>query len=267
MYKTMYPASFTPRFHGLPKIHKAGTPRPVVSSRGSVTYGVAKVLAKVLKTLVGKPPHHPQSTRDFVNRVREVTVLQGECLCSYDVTALFTSVPIDPVLNIFKDLLEQDDTFHDRTVLSVQNIIEPLGFCLHNTFFSFQDKFYEQVEGAAIGPLVSPIVANLYMEYFEREALHSASTPWFWFRFLDDIFCHQQQSHKQLFLEHINNIGPTIKFTVEGIQENGVIPFLETLVISEVDNPLSISVTPSPSILASTYSGTAIIIVLLSKMS
>ena len=55
MYKTMYPTSFMPpKFHGLLKIHKTGIPlRPIVSSRGSVTYGVAKVLTKVLKPLVG----------------------------------------------------------------------------------------------------------------------------------------------------------------------------------------------------------------------
>ena len=96
---------------------------------------MAKVLAKVLKPLVGKSPYHIQSTRDFVIRVREVTLLPGECLNSYDVSALFTSVPIDPALNIIKDLLEQDDTLWDRSVLSVQNISELLGFCLHNTYF------------------------------------------------------------------------------------------------------------------------------------
>ena len=35
---------------------------------------------------------------------------------SYDVTALFTSVPIDPALNIIKDLLEKDDNLSNRTV-------------------------------------------------------------------------------------------------------------------------------------------------------
>ena len=148
-----------------------------MTSSGSVTYVVARVLAKVLKPLVGKSSHHIQSTRDFVNRVREVTLLPGECFCFYDVTALFTSVPIDPALNIIKDLLKEDDTLWDRTVLSVQNIIELLGFYLHNTYFSFQHKFYEQIEGTAMGPPVSPIVANLYNEYFERESLHSPSTP------------------------------------------------------------------------------------------
>ena len=44
-YRSMYPTGCTaPKFYGLPKIH-----RPIVSSRGSVTYGVAKVIAKILK--------------------------------------------------------------------------------------------------------------------------------------------------------------------------------------------------------------------------
>ena len=58
MYKTMYPTScISPKFDGLPKIHKTCTPhRPIISSQGSVTCGVAKVLTKVLKPLVGKSP-------------------------------------------------------------------------------------------------------------------------------------------------------------------------------------------------------------------
>ena len=88
---------------GYPKPQRWYPLRPIVSSRGSVTYGVAKVLAKFLKPLVGKSPNHIQSSSGFVNRVREVTLLPGECLCPYDVTALFTSVPIDPAVNIIKD--------------------------------------------------------------------------------------------------------------------------------------------------------------------
>ena len=168
MYKVIYPyGCIAPKFYGLPKIHKTGIPlRPMVSSGDSVTYGVAKVIAKVLIPLVGKSPHHIQSTGDFVSKVRDVTLLPGECLSSYDVTSLFTSVPIDPALNIIKDLLEYDETLSNRRVLSVQHIIELLGFCLHNTYFSFQNRFYEPVEGVAMGSLVSPIVANMYMEPF-----------------------------------------------------------------------------------------------------
>ena len=54
-YKSMYPTGcIPPKFYGLPKIHKPDTLlRPIVSSCGSVTYGVAKEFTKILKPLVG----------------------------------------------------------------------------------------------------------------------------------------------------------------------------------------------------------------------
>ena len=69
-----------------------------MSSCGSVTYWVAKELAKILKPLVGKSPHHINSTQDFVEQAKHFKLEAGECLSSYDVSALFTSVPIDPAL-------------------------------------------------------------------------------------------------------------------------------------------------------------------------
>ena len=61
--------------------------------------------------------------------------------------------------------------------MDVEDIILLLEFCLKNTYFSFQGQFYEQVEGAAMGSPVSPIVANLYMEYLEQKALSTAPHP------------------------------------------------------------------------------------------
>ena len=83
-YKSMYPTGCVPpKFYGLPKIHKPDNPlRPIVSSCGSVTYGVAKELAKILKPLVGKSPHHIYSTQDFVEQVKHITLGSGECLSS-----------------------------------------------------------------------------------------------------------------------------------------------------------------------------------------
>ena len=124
-YKSMYPTGCVPhKIYGLPKICKPDTPlRPIVSSCGSVTYGVAKELANILKPLVGKSPHHINSTQDFVEQAKHITLAPGECLSSYDVSALFTSVPVDPALNIFKDLLEKDNTLKERTLMAVSDII------------------------------------------------------------------------------------------------------------------------------------------------
>ena len=142
-----------------------------------MAYGVANELAKILKPLVGKSPNHITSTQDFVEQARHIKLEPGECLSSYDVSALFTSVPIDPALNIIKDLLDKDTTLKERTVMEVGDIILLLEFCLKNTYFSFQGQFYEQVEGTAIGSPVSPIVANLYMEFLEQKALSTAPHP------------------------------------------------------------------------------------------
>ena len=101
--------------------------------------------------------------------------------------------------------------------------------------------------GQAMGSPVCPIVAKLYMEHLEGEVLRSAShPPRFWYRFVDVTFVIQQQAHKQLFLDHINGIDPSIKFTVKGNQDSGAIPFLDTLVKAEADNSLSIKVYHKP---------------------
>ena len=175
----MYPTGCVlPKFYGLPKIHKLDTPcRPIVSSSGSFTYGVAKKLAKILNPLVGKSLHHIKSTQDFVEQVRHITLAPGECQSSYDVSAFFISFPIDPAPKVIKGLLEKDHTLKDRTVMGVSNIILLLEFCLKNTYFSFQGQFFEQVEGAAMGSPVSPIVANLYMGDLEQKALSTTSHP------------------------------------------------------------------------------------------
>ena len=94
---------------------------------------------------------------------------------SYDITALLSSVSVDQALGIIKDLLERDNTLKERTVLPVKDIILLLEFCLKNTYFSFNGQFYEEVEGVAMGSLVSPIIANLYKEYFEQKVLSIAT--------------------------------------------------------------------------------------------
>ena len=120
-------------------------------------------------------------------------------------------------------------------------------FCLKNTYFSFQDQFCEQVEGAAMDSPVSPIVANLYMEYLEQKPLSTAPNPLrFWCRFVDGTFVVPKEVNKQGFLQHMNSVDPAIKFTVEDNKEDGSIPFLDTIVKPEADGTLSITVYRKP---------------------
>ena len=54
-YKKLYTTgATTPKYYWLPKVHRKDTPlRPIVSSIGSVAYGTAKELSRILKPLVG----------------------------------------------------------------------------------------------------------------------------------------------------------------------------------------------------------------------
>ena len=130
--------------------------------------------------------------------------------------------------------------------MGVNDIFLLLEFCLKNTYFSFQDQFFEQVKGVAMGSLVSPIVANLYKEYVEQKALSTAPTPRFWCRFVDDTFVIHKEVNKQDFLQHINRVDPAIKFTVEDNKGDGSIPFVDTTVKPEVYGGLSITVYRKP---------------------
>ena len=63
---------------------------------------------------------------------------------------------------------------------------------------------------------------------------------------MDDTWVIQKQAHKQAFLDHINSIDLAIKFTVEGNQDNGAIPFLDTLATPLADKSLSFKVYQKP---------------------
>ena len=141
--------------------------RPIVPSRGCITYGVAKELADIIHPLVGQSQHHLKNTQHFIQKIQQATLEPGEVISSYDAKALFTSVQVDPAINIVKQRLTEDPSLPQRTQMSIPQIVTLLEFCLKNTYFLFQGKYYEQVHGAAMGSPISPIKANLFMEEFK----------------------------------------------------------------------------------------------------
>ena len=139
---------------GLPKMHKPGMPlRPIISGIGSVTHATAKELSRILKPLVGKSTHHVKNNMDFVQSLEGIQLNPEECMMSFDVESLCTSVPIEPAISIIKKYLEEDKGLHHRTAMTVKHISCLFEFCLRTTYFTFQGRLYEQVEGAAMGLL------------------------------------------------------------------------------------------------------------------
>ena len=203
-----------------------------VSTIGSVNYNLAKEMTRILNPLTGTTPSHILNSTHFVQLSRNVKLDDEDLMVSFDVCSLFTKVPIDEAMLIVAKKLEEDESLGDRTSLTPSSICQLTELCLQTTYFQQNGKLWEQCDGAAMGSPLSPVVANLYMEAFEQEAIERAlDKPKLWVRYVDNTFVIWQHGQDKLesFLELLNNMRDPIKFTIE-IEQNGQLPFMDVLV-------------------------------------
>ena len=191
------------RFYGLPKIHKANCPmHPIVSVCGTATYQLAKFLTKILQKYTGITPTFVKDSKCFSEYLRSVNIDTDEELVSFDVSALFTSIPVPTALDVINQLFTEhievpeargkyNCSFKENTIgLNKNEVMGLLKLVLVNCVFSFQGNFFKQLHGAAMGSPCSPVVANIYMEYFEELALGPELPIPIkeWKRYVDDVF-------------------------------------------------------------------------------
>ncbi len=164
-----------PRLYATPKIHKPNNPlRPIVDYTGSIGYNTSRALADILNPIVGVTEHHVSNSFELAEELCDVIIEEDEQFISHDVVSLFTNTPIDECLNIIRDRLDKDQDLKNRTLLNVDDIMELMKFILTTTYFTFRGTIYKQKFGAAMGSPVSPLTANIFMEWLEQNAIHSA---------------------------------------------------------------------------------------------
>ena len=138
------------------------------------------------------------------------------------------------------------DTWKYRTMLIIEQIVRLLNFVLSATYFVYRGTFYKQIRGCAMGSPVSPIIANLYMEHFELEALSTfARPPEIWYRYVDDNFTKLHDYDVDNFTDHLNPRDPYIQFAMEP-ETDGKLTFLDTCTNVKEDGTTKVTIYRKP---------------------
>ena len=217
-----------PRFYGQPKIHKPRVPiRPIVSYSGFPFYNLNKYIANILKAYVKDKNNNTKNSTTFFNYIRNVPIEDYEIMVSFDVTSLYTSIPIIDTLNVIKDYI--NNQFTRKTGIPQDKFLDLVHLVLTTTWYTFNSRFYQQTDGVAIGGPPSSTTAEIYMQAYECTAITTALyPPKVWKRFVDEIYSILKHTHLENFSHHINNLHQNIKHTLEE-ESNGGLALLDTL--------------------------------------
>ena len=148
---------------------------------------------------------------------------------SFDVTSLYTNIPIIDTLNIIKDYVHSDDQFARKMAIPQDKFLDLVNLALTTTWYTFSFQFYQQTDGVAMGGPASSTTAEIYMRAHESTAISMAlHPPKVWERFVDDVYFIVKHTHLENFFHHINNLHQNIKSTMEE-ESNGELAFLDTL--------------------------------------
>ena len=148
---------------------------------------------------------------------------------SYDVTNLFTIILLQETIDIATNLI-----FNHNPNLNItrKELKKPLLLATSQTHFIFNSEFYNQMDGVIMGSSLTPVLANIFMGFYESKWLNEYNLykPKFYLGYVNDIlavFDNEQDSLS--FVNFLNYRDPHIKFTQEK-QINHSIAFLDAFI-------------------------------------
>ena len=159
-----------------------------------------------------------------------------------DIESLYTNIPVRETIDILTNLIyENDNRFRNMSKLNLKKCLE----CVtSNTFFIFNNIYYKQRDGLAMGSPLSATLAYIYLCFHEHNWIDECPLtckPQFYRRYIDEtfiIFGSDNQANK--FLRYMNDKHPKIKFTIE-MKSDNKLPFLD-LLTDKFNDDLDISI-------------------------
>ena len=175
-------SSQIPRMYALPKTHKVGTPqRPILSMIGSSHHELAKWLAVILHQVQEQfSTNCIKDSFTFAQTMQDLR-LEGKdvYLCSFDISSLFTNVPLKEMIGICAEALYKDPSSTPPILQAVFN--EVTDSATSSAEFSFNDTMYKQTNGVAMGSPLRPALANIFVGYHESKLFSCVQKPTVYF--------------------------------------------------------------------------------------
>ena len=168
--------------------------------------------------LFGQPgvfqlPSYNRDTTDFINKLRRLPILPpGSLQVTLDVSSLYTNILHDEGIEACEEYLNSRESQAPPTA----DICHLIQLILSMNLFVFNEKYYLQIHGTAMGTRMAPSYANLFLGKLERKFLATQNRiPRVWWRYIDDTFAIWTHGEPALraFIENLNCHHPTIKFT------------------------------------------------------
>ena len=145
-------------------------------------------------------------------------VQEGSIFFSIDVVNLYGSIPVDEAIAAVMAKLDEHGQSIDTFGLSKEDISSLLEQSLGDNVFSFNNNYYRQKLGLAMGNPCAPPLAILFLDQFENKALAASHLkPAFLTRYIDDyagIWTHGQRALDD-FLDFLNRQHPNLSFTMD----------------------------------------------------
>jgi hypothetical protein len=206
-------------FYLLPKIHKPIdkwlnnlTPpgRPIVSDVDSVTYYSAKLITQLLTPFPPTLASFVLNSQEFVNKIRGQPLPTSTLLVTADIDSLYTNMDPTRCISVTREYLL--NYYHADLV---NNVLKLLHLNLSCNDFKFNELFYLQTFGVAMGKSFAPPLASLYLAHFDACAINYTSKPRLFTRYIDDIFFLWDHGADSLtaFQFYLNSVIPGIKLT------------------------------------------------------